>query len=68
MGEVPRHNLKLRNTDPLRGPPPKRQRLSEEDVVYQVYVCGVSCEEDILILNIDEETVRLLEEVLSSCS
>jgi hypothetical protein len=62
--EVPRRNLKLRNTDPLGGPPPKRRRLSEEDAIY---VCGVSCDEDVLIINIDEETVRLLEEVLSGC-
>jgi hypothetical protein len=62
--EVPRRNLKLRNTDPLGGPPPKRRRLSEEDVIC---VCGVSCDEDVLVINIDEETVRLLEEVLSGC-
>jgi hypothetical protein len=66
--EVWRRNLKLRNTNPPGSPSPKRRRLSEDDIGYPVYVCGQSCEEDILIINIDEETVRLLEEALSSCS
>jgi hypothetical protein len=66
--EVQRRNLKLMNTDPQGGPSPKCRRLSEDDVCYPVCVCGQPCEEDILIINIDEETVRLLEEALSSCS
>jgi hypothetical protein len=59
--KVPRRNLKLKNTNPLGGPPPKRQRMSEDDLGYPVCVCGESCE-DILVIDIDEETVRLRDQ------
>jgi hypothetical protein len=65
--EVPRRNLKLKNTDPPGGPPPKRRRMSEDGLGYPACVCVESCE-DLLVIDKDEETVRLLEEALSSCS
>jgi hypothetical protein len=67
-------NLKLKNNDAPGGPPPKRGRLLEGElgcyrVVVQttpVYVHRQQLEEDILIINIDEETVKSLEEALTS--
>jgi hypothetical protein len=65
----------LKNTNPPDGPSPKRRRLLEDNLGYQVvvevppvYVCGQICEKDVLVIDNDEETVRLLEEALSSCS
>jgi hypothetical protein len=48
--------LRIKISYPLSGRPPKRQRL-QEDISEQVTVVA----EDVLIINIDEETVNELE-------